>query len=93
MSSGPLFRTLLTRSLTILGVRSGSGMASSRCSIASLSVFAGSNQLAYRSGGMMTGARSWTWPKESWAVVVRTVQLRSQRPGSSSGSDGSGQNS
>jgi hypothetical protein len=22
------------------------------------------------SGGMMTGARSWTWPSVSWAVVV-----------------------
>jgi hypothetical protein len=34
-----------------------------------------------------------TWPRESCAVVVRTVQLSSHRFGSSTGRDGSGQNS
>ena len=58
-----------------------------------LSVVPGLSQSRNISGGTMTGARSWTWPVESWAVVVTTVQLSSHRCGSSTGRDGSGQNS
>jgi uncharacterized membrane protein len=67
MSSGPLFRTLFTLVLTILGVRVGSGRESSRCWTSFLSVRSGSSHSAKRSRGMMTGERSWTcliwgWP-------------------------------
>jgi hypothetical protein len=41
ISSGPLFRALLTRSVTTLGVRTGSGMASSISCTISLSVVSG----------------------------------------------------
>lgn len=74
MSSGTLLSTLLTWSVTTSGVRSGSGVASSIFCTSYLSVAYGSNHCGYMLGGMMTGARSWTWPRESRAVVVRTVE-------------------
>lgn len=60
MSSDPLFRTLLTRGLTIRGVRVGSGRESSRCWTSFLSVRSGLSQSVNLSRGMMTGDRSWT---------------------------------
>jgi hypothetical protein len=61
MSSGPLFRTLLTRGLTIRGVRVGSGRESSRCLTSVLLVKSGLSHSVNLSRGMMTGDRSWTW--------------------------------
>jgi hypothetical protein len=56
-----LLRTLLTRSVTTLGVRTGSGMAFRISCTSVLSVVAGLSQSRNISGGMMTGARSWKW--------------------------------
>ena len=93
MSFGPLLRTLLTRSVTTRGVRTGSGERIEHLLELFLVRRVRVSHYAYMPGGMMTGALSWTWPSESCAVVVRTVQLSSHWWGSSSGSDGSGQNS